>query len=96
VVFGESRRNRRSLVEEKDRCIVSLDMPGLEKKDIKIDFENRWLLVSAKTDKRDYSFNVPLGNIDLDTDKTTASYEAGVLRVEIMKKTIPKRTIEVK
>ncbi|MGE3975127.1 MAG: Hsp20/alpha crystallin family protein [Bdellovibrionales bacterium] len=88
-------------VEDNDNhFMVSLDLPGMKKEDIKIDVENNTLIVSGerkreeKTDTKRYhriersfgSFKRSFTLADnIDVEKIAAHHEDGVLRVYIPK-----------
>lgn len=87
--------------ETKDHYLVSFDMPGVKKEDIKIEVENNQLVISGE---RQYQMNQEEGESTLrherahgrfertfvlpttvNTDKIEAHYENGVLNVAIPK-----------
>ncbi|HNC56730.1 MAG TPA: Hsp20/alpha crystallin family protein [Leptospiraceae bacterium] len=100
------------IVEQEDSTAIYMDIPGMDESDIKIKYENNTLIIQGerkfenKTSTNSFSraermfgkfsrtWTVPE---NLDTDKTEASYEKGVLIVRIPKKEQTKaRTVEVK
>jgi len=75
-----------SRFEETDsHYLLSVDMPGVPKAEIKIEFQNDLLSVSGERKphgKFQRTFRLPT---DLDADKIEAVYEDGVLRVALPK-----------
>lgn len=95
--------------------LLEADLPGFKKEDINVNLENNYLTISAERkaeneekDKkgryirceRSYgSFTRSFDVSDVDTDKITASYEDGVLRLTMPKKekTLPTaKKLEIK
>lgn len=95
--------------------LLEADLPGFKKEDINVNLENNYLTISAERkaeneekDKkgryirceRSYgSFTRSFDVSDVDTDKITASYEDGVLKLNMPKKekTLPaSKKLEIK
>ncbi len=95
--------------------LLEADLPGFKKEDINVNLENNYLTISAERkveneekDKkgryirceRSYgSFTRSFDVSDVDTDKITASYEDGVLKLTMPKKekTLPaSKKLEIK
>ncbi len=85
---------------EGNEVVVKADLPGVSKKDIKIDVEGNMLTISGERKHEEkverehyYSFERSYGRFfrtfdlpsDLDTNKVKAHYEDGVLEVRIPK-----------
>ena len=103
--------NPRAELEEQDtHYILSLDVPGVNPKDLKVEQRDGVLTVSGerkvehKDKKRGFSecsygtftrsFGIPQ---DAQSDQIDASYENGVLRLVMAKKmATPQKTIEIK
>ncbi|NLJ30576.1 MAG: Hsp20/alpha crystallin family protein [Clostridiales bacterium] len=104
---------RTDILDKGDKFVLKADMPGFNKEDIHIDINGDVLTLNAEhkeevnEDKKDFvrrerrygsvsrSFDIS----DVEADKITASYEKGVLELEMPKKqsTVPPtRQIEVK
>lgn len=70
------------MVDEKNReVIVTAEMPGIEKKDIKLNATEREIEISAETKDRKYYKRVPL-ETEIDPKKTDAKYNNGILEVK--------------
>jgi len=99
------------LTEEADRFVLTVDVPGVTEKDVKVDFQEGVLSVTAKrvpvqpegyASRRkergvlEFSRSFVLGEI-ADPERTTAALKDGVLTVSIPKsKGTQKRSIVVK
>lgn len=87
------------VAEEQDKLLVRVEVPGMDEKDLKINYEDGLLTVSGerqfeRKETRNYhrieraygsfvrSFSLPRS---VDTSKITASYQNGVLEIEIPK-----------
>lgn len=80
------------IVENDDKMIYKLAVPGIEKEKVEIDIDNYSLKVKYKNNKKEHDFksfeewssswNVPR---NLDTNKVSAKYEDGILSIEIPK-----------
>jgi len=91
---------RMDISENKNNYIVKVDLPGMDKSDIKITFKGRNLVVSGKKEKvkesKDHkaiSYERSYGSFTrmcslpgpVDKDKTKAKYSKGVLTVTVAK-----------
>ena len=91
---------RMDLSEDKNNYIVKVDLPGMEKSDIKITFKGKNLLVSGKKEKikeskgsRAISYERSYGSFTricslpgpIDKHKTKAKYSKGVLIITVAK-----------
>ncbi|MCW2804469.1 MAG: hypothetical protein QOF52_41 [Propionibacteriaceae bacterium] len=98
-VFGTAARPALMNMDawrENERFIIEFDLPGVDTNSIDLDVERNVLTVRADRPAREgiaelvaaerprgvFSRQIILGD-NLDTDKITASYESGVLRLEI-------------
>lgn len=105
--FDDSFKEMKSDISESDTAYtVAVDLPGVDKKDIDIDFKDNALTISAKRDsfsdesdakgnllssERSYGrFTRQYQFPNVDKDKISAKYEAGVLTV-----TLPKTAEEI-
>ena len=71
--------------EERDGDIaITVDMPGVQKKDIELTVDKHSVRVVAKTEERDYSFNKDM-TPELNPDEVTAKLNNGVLDITIQK-----------
>ena len=87
-------------IKETDKeYLISADLPGVEKKDISVNYKNKYLVISAKRneeydEKKDnyvrkeksygeFSRSFYFDNIE--ADKINAKFENGVLKVELPK-----------
>src|SRR5690554_4703370 len=94
-----SRSMRTDIKEDDKQYVLYIELPGLEKEDIKLAYENEYLVVSvdAKEDNEEYirkerysgelSREYYVGNID--ESKLIAEYNNGILVV-----TVPKDSVQ--
>ena len=78
---------RTSLGDWEDRngdIVFTVDMPGVQKKDIELTVDKHMVKVTAKTEERDYSFNQEF-KMELNPSKVTANFNNGVLDITIKK-----------
>ncbi len=74
--------------ETEDHYLVSLDMPGIKKDDIKIEVQNNQLMISGERQraqgnrKVERSFTLPT---TVNTEKIEAQFENGVLNIALPK-----------
>ncbi|MEZ0319147.1 MAG: archaeal heat shock protein Hsp20 [Pyrobaculum sp.] len=85
------------IVEEDDKIKVVVDMPGVEKEDIKIyvSEDGRTLTIDARGKDRRYHKDIRLPAA-VDPNKAKASYKNGVLSVELEKTEKRKKGFEIK
>ena len=102
----ESKLMRTDIKEKKDKYIVDIDLPGYEKEDIKIEVDNGYLIVNAKTnhhkDEKEEGKYVRKERFvgecsrsfyvgeDVKQEDIKASFRNGTLKIEIPKKAEPK------
>ena len=108
----ESKLMKTDIKEKKDKYIVDIDLPGYEKEDIKIEINNGYLIVNAKTshhkDEKEEGKYVRKERFvgecsrsfyvgeDVRQDDIKASFRNGTLKIEIPKKDEPKELPEKK
>ena len=108
----ESRLMKTDIKEKKDKYIVDIDLPGYEKEDIKIEIDNGYLIVNAKTshhkDEKEEGKYVRKERFvgecsrsfyvgeDIKQEDIKASFRNGTLKIEIPKKDEPKELPEKK
>ncbi len=108
----ESKLMRTDIKEKKDKYIVDIDLPGYEKEDIKIEVDNGYLIVNAKTnhhkDEKEEGKYVRKERFvgecsrsfyvgeDVKQEDIKASFRNGTLKIEIPKKGEPKELPEKK
>ena len=108
----ESKLMRTDIKEKKDKYIVDIDLPGYEKEDIKIEVDNGYLIVNAKTnhhkDEKEEGKYVRKERFvgecsrsfyvgeDVKQEDIRASFRNGTLKIEIPKKDEPKELPEKK
>ena len=90
---------RTDIIDKGDKYILQAELPGLDKKDIKIDIQNNFLTISAEQNeekeikKHDFvrrerrygSFSRGFDISGIDADKITASYNNGILELGLPK-----------
>ena len=108
----ESKLMKTDIKEKKDKYIVDIDLPGYEKDDIKIEVDNGYLIVNAKTshhkDEKEEGKYVRKERFvgecsrsfyvgeDVKQEDIKASFRNGTLKIEIPKKDEPKELPEKK
>lgn len=90
-----------NIVEEKDKFIIELAAPGLEKEDFKINVEDKTLSISVEKEekkeeddnkytKKEFSYTAFSRSFNLpetiNIEKIEASYKKGILNVHLPKK----------
>lgn len=85
----ESREPLVDVIEGKNTISVTAEVPGVEKKDIDLEVTENTLTIRVDKDKRKYYKEVELP-CEVDTDSTKASYQNGILDIEL-KKAKPKK-----
>jgi len=81
--------------DKRDELIVTLEMPGVEKKDIEIETTEDVIEVKAEGESRRYHKKVPLEH-EIKPETAKASYNNGVLEIKAKLKAPAKRTKKVK
>ena len=108
----ESRLMKTDIKEKKDKYIVDIDLPGYEKEDIKIEVDNGYLIVNAKTnhhkDEKEEGKYVRKERFvgecsrsfyvgeDVKQEDIKAAVRNGTLKIEIPQKDEPKELPEKK
>jgi len=79
----EGREPLVDVMDEKDKYKIFVELPGVEKEDVKLDVADDSVQISTKDEKKFYK----MINLDspVDPDSSKASYKNGVLTVEIDK-----------
>ena len=63
---------------------ITVDMPGIQKKDIELVVDSHMVKVTAQTEDRDYSFSKEM-QMELNPSKVKANFNNGVLDITIEK-----------
>ena len=63
---------------------ITVDMPGVEKKDIELNVDKHMVKVEAKTEERDYGFTKRF-TPELNPEEVEAEFNNGVLDIKIQK-----------
>ncbi len=95
----EAVQFKTDITETNNEYIISADLPGVDKKDIRVDYKNKYLIISAKREEKydekkdsyirkektygEFSRSFYFDNIQ--SDKINAKFENGVLKVELPK-----------
>jgi len=92
----EAREPLTDVFQEKDSIKLYVELPGVEKNDIRLNISQGKAEIKAKN----FYKIVDLPTIDMEVDKAVANYKNGVLEVTIPKKTgtkaeQPKTTIKI-
>ncbi len=70
-----------TIVDEKEKAVkLVVEMPGVEKTDVKIVVENKTVDLSAEHDEKKYHAKVPLQH-KVDENSAKASYKNGILQL---------------
>ncbi len=72
------------VTEKDDEIIVIIDIPGVEKSDIKVSLEGQTLIISASSKDRQYYTELSLPAA-VDENNIKANYKNGVLTVTLKK-----------
>lgn len=79
------------IVNEKDKeIIVTLEMPGVEKKDITLETSEECMEIKAETEDKKYHKKIDLES-KIDSATAKASYNNGVLEIKAKLKKMPKK-----
>jgi len=73
------------IFDETDKIMVIVEMPGVNKKDIKIELKGDILEISANSGQKKYSKEVLLETKSLKPENMTSSYKNGMLEINIKK-----------
>ena len=86
------------IIEAEDYVTITMELPGIEKKDINLEIVENNLIIDVDTEVRKYHKELKLPE-KLDTDNIVANYKNGVLDIKIMRKKEEKmkgKKIEIK
>lgn len=102
--FDEERNNATwappvDIAEEADRLLIKVEVPGVDEKDLKVNFEDGLLMISGerqferKDDRNYHRIERAYGSFvrsftlprNVDANKIAASYKNGVLEIEVPK-----------
>ena len=78
-----------SINEKENTMIITAEMPGITKEDVKVTMEEGLVKIHAEKGNKKYHTELPVDN-ELDADSTKASYINGVLELRIQFKKPPK------
>ena len=81
----DEREPLTDVIESEDEICITIEMPGVEKKDINLDAKNDSLTIDVNTEERKYHKSIPLPN-KIDPDTIVATYKNGVLDISIKRK----------
>ena len=85
-----------SINEKENTMIITAEMPGITKEDVKVTMEEGLVKIHAEKGNKKYHTELPVDN-ELDADSTKASYINGVLELRIQfKKTLKAKSKEIK
>ena len=88
-------KNNPMSYEERDKDIVfTIDMPGVEKKDIEIEVEDHFIKVTSNSNGRDYHYTRRF-KPKVDVESAVATFKNGVLDI-VVKKLEEKKGKQVK
>jgi HSP20 family protein len=81
----EVREPITDVFDEKDKVMIIVEMPGVSKKDIKLELKGDILEISAKSGHKKYSKEVLLETKSLKSKNMTSIYKNGILEINIKK-----------
>lgn len=82
--------------EERGEIIITAEVPGIEKKDIKTSATGTSIEITAETEKRKYYKRIPL-RVEIDPNSTKATYNNGVLEIKAKLKSSAKtKDVDIK
>ena len=90
--------------ESDENIVVSAELAGIHKKDVRIEFNNSVLTINAKKEERAAQYSeITTGlierhikiNTEIDPDTISASYDNGLLKVTLPKSQSNSRLIEI-
>ncbi|HEX5673135.1 MAG TPA: archaeal heat shock protein Hsp20, partial [Nitrososphaeraceae archaeon] len=85
-----------SINEKENTMIITAEMPGITKEDVKVTMEEGLVKIHAEKGNKKYHTELPVDN-ELDADSTKASYINGVLELRIQfKKPLKAKSKEIK
>jgi HSP20 family protein len=73
------------IIEAEDEISITIELPGVEKKDINLDANEESLTIDVDTEERKYHKNIPLPS-KIDPDTISATYKNGILDITIKRK----------
>jgi len=94
-LLKEEREPLVDVMEEGNEIVVVIEIPGVEKKDVKLEATDRVLKISVDSEKRRYYKELDLPHM-VDPRKSKASYKNGVLEVRFPKTEENKPTREIR
>jgi HSP20 family protein len=76
--------------------VITAEMPGITKEDVKVSMEEGLVTIHAEKGNKKYHTELPVDK-ELDPDSTKASYINGILELKIqLKKPLKSKTKEIK
>lgn len=105
-IMGDIQYMKADIYEDGEKYFISIDLPGIIKDNIKIDYENGYLAISAKklNIENNYSYirrEKFLGEVkrcffigDKNEEDIKASYRDGILEISFPKVNLPKKVIK--
>jgi HSP20 family molecular chaperone IbpA len=70
------------IIKDEDNIIVTIELPGMDKKEIKINTTNKKLEIRAENKNKKYYKSITFKE-DIDPENTKATYNNGVLEIKI-------------
>lgn len=87
---------RRHFKEHEDKYVLTLDVPGVRKEDVRIEMEgDGTILIKTETESGNYEYSLQTLPKNIDTARMTAKLDLGVLELHLMKKENIKNTIPI-
>ncbi|MDD5589041.1 MAG: Hsp20/alpha crystallin family protein [Candidatus Nanoarchaeia archaeon] len=82
------------ILEKNNEYLISIEMPGVEKEDIKTKLQNNVLIIEFVKNEETTTKTINL-NSTIDSEKIVAEYKNGVLKITIAKKIIDSKEIKI-
>lgn len=90
---SEGREPLVDIMDEKDKYKIFVELPGVDKEKVKLNAADSCVQISTEDEKKFFK-RIDLGS-EVDPDSAKASYKNGVLTVEINKKQIKGKEINI-
>lgn len=95
LFISEEREPLIDVLDGKDNITVIAEVPGVDKKDVKIVLEDRILQIHVESEKRKYRKDLELP-ASVDAEKASANYNNGVLEIILPKGGVKSKRREIK
>ena len=94
INLQERREPLVDIIEEEDEIKVVAELPGVEKKDIKLYATDQTLTIDVETPEKKYHKKLDLPT-EIDTSTSSSSYRNGILETTIKKKKVKEKGTKI-